>query len=310
METILIKCPHCNEEMQAPTGRETIICMFCGKSIDLTSMMTTVSKENYDAEKCYNNLNKVIEGADKAFENYRVYVRGFKRDTYQDLFEDYKANNYGFFTAIKNCLLSASEDSLDGVYHQISRALIMSHQRELDQLKRKSDKSTIQMDKNMFMVVFVLPSIKEIRSQKADILADEICKEWGKAFKDSNILASDYDSISDGFKRKLCYVTTAVCRNLHLEENCEALRLIKEFRDGYLASTKDGGAMIDAYYDIAPTLVKRIEKDASAEEKYVWLWNQYIQPCVEFIKAGENEACCEKYCEMVNALKDEYVRSR
>lgn len=309
METILIKCPHCDEEMQAPARRESIICMFCGKNIDLTSMVS-VSKEDADAEKCYNNLNKVIEGADKAFENYRVLVRGFKRDTYQELFEEYKANNYGFFMAIKNCLINAADSSIDGVYHQIARALIMSHQRELDQLKRKSDKSAVQMDKNMFMVVFVLPAIKEIRNGKADSLADEICKEWGKAFKDSNIMASDYDSISEGFKRKLCYVTTAVCQSLNLGEDCESLRLIKEFRDGYLASTEEGKNMIDAYYDIAPTLVKRIEKDASAEEKYVWLWNQYIKPCVDFIKAGENEACCEKYCEMVNTLKDEYIRSR
>ena len=309
METLLIKCPHCDEEMQAPAGRESIICMFCGKNIDLTSMVS-VSKEDADAEKCYNNLNKVIEGADKAFENYRVLVRSFKRDTYQELFEEYKANNYGFFMAIKNCLISAADSSIDGVYHQIARALIMSHQRELDQLKRKSDKSAVQMDKNMFMVVFVLPAIKEIRNGKADSLADEICKEWGKAFKDSNIMASDYDSISEGFKRKLCYVTTAVCQNLNLGEDCESLRLIKEFRDEYLASTEEGKSMIDAYYDIAPTLVKRIEKDASAEEKYVWLWNQYIKPCVDFIKAGENEACREKYCEMVNTLKDEYIRSR
>ena len=138
METILIKCPHCDEEMQAPAGRESIICMFCGKNIDLTSMVS-VSKEDVDAEKCYNNLNKVIEGADKAFENYRVLVRSFKRDTYQELFEEYKANNYGFFMAIKNCLINAADSSIDGVYHQIARALIMSHQRELDQLKRKSE---------------------------------------------------------------------------------------------------------------------------------------------------------------------------
>jgi len=149
--------------------------------------------------------------------------------------------------AIKNCLINATDSSIDGVYHQIARALIMSHQRELDHLKRKSDKSAVQMDKNMFMVVFVLPAIKEIRNGKADSLADEICKEWGKAFKDSNIMASDYDSISEGFKRKLCYVTTAVCQNLNLGEDCESLRLIKEFRDEYLASTEEGQVVLDPF---------------------------------------------------------------
>ena len=59
----------------------------------------------------------------------------------------------------------------------------------LAQVKKKNEKFTVQMDKNMFMAVYVLPSIKEIGGKKADELADAICKEWGKSFKDSNIIA-------------------------------------------------------------------------------------------------------------------------
>ena len=42
METILIKCPHCKEEMQAPADRESILCMFCGEKIDLVEVRKTV----------------------------------------------------------------------------------------------------------------------------------------------------------------------------------------------------------------------------------------------------------------------------
>ena len=166
------------------------------------------------------------------------------------------------------------------------------------------------MDKNMFMAVYVLPSIKEIRGSRANELAEVICKEWGSSFKDSNIIASDYDSIVQGFKRKLCYVTTAVCQNLNKGENCEELRLIKEFRDGYLASTQEGAALIEEYYDIAPTLVKRIAKDADAQAKYIWLWNTYLAPCVAFIKAGRQEECKETYCGMMEELRKEYMPGR
>lgn len=310
MDTILVKCPHCKEQMQAPKGRDSIICMFCGKDVDLKEAANSALNDTSSIEKCFENLNKVMEGADKALENYSVLVRAFKRDSYHELFEQYKADNYGFFTAIKISLANASDENIDGVYHQIARAFILSHENELSGIKKKNDKFSAQMDKNMFMAIFVIPAIKEIGNQKADTLAEEICKEWGASFKDSNILASDYDSICEGFKRKLCYVTTAVCQNLNFGEDCEALNLIKDFRDNYLASTQEGKELIDSYYDIAPTLVKRIDKDASAEEKYVWLWNQYLRHCVEYIKKGQNEACREKYCEMVETLKDEYIRSK
>lgn len=159
----------------------------------------------------------------------------------------------------------------------------------------------------MFMVIYVLPAIKEIQDEKADRLADVICEEWRKTFKDSNISASDYDTIMQGFKRKLCYVTTAVCQNLNKGENCEELRLIKEFRDGYLSSTEEGQALIEEYYDIAPTLVKRIARDAGAQEKYIWLWNTYLAPCVAYIKSGQPENCKKTYCDMMDVLRKEYM---
>lgn len=307
METILIKCPHCKEQMQAPKERESVICMFCGETI-LLDENRIKTEDTYDMGKCYEHLNNVLCGVEQACEGYRAKVREFKRDTYYSLFENYKAENYGFFISIKNCLANASDDILEGVYHQIANAFIKNTETELDCVKKKNDKFSVQMDRNMFMVTFVLPAIKEIGNKKADALADAICSEWHSSFKDSNIQASSYQSISDGFKRKLCYVTTAVCQNLNMGDDCEELRLIKDFRDHYLALTEDGRSLIDEYYDIAPTIVKRISREDDPETKYIWLYQNYIKPCVEFIKCGAQENCKTTYCEMVEALREEYMR--
>lgn len=308
METILIKCPHCKEEMQAPAGRKSILCMFCGEKIDLITVSSET--ETIDAGKCFENLNFVLEHAGAACKEYSAKVRAFKKDSYHDLFERYKEENYAFYTAIKIVLDNAPADSLDGIYHQIAGGFIRAQEAELEQVKKKNEKFSVQMDKNMFMAVFVLPSIKEIKGERADELAEAVCREWGNSFKDSNIIASDYDSIVQGFKRKLCYVTTAVCQNMNRGEDCEELRLIKDFRDNYLSATKEGQALIDEYYDIAPTLVKRIAKDVEAQAKYVWLWNTYLAPCVAYIKAGEQEACKETYCHMMEELREEYMPGR
>ncbi len=314
METISIKCPHCNEEMQAPVGRESIICMFCGEKIKLDGTeaaghpMMENRENGGDGAKCAENLEFVLAHVPEAYKGYEIKVNEFKRATYHDAFEDYKRAHYAFFMAVKKTLQYAGEEEVLSVCQKIATAFVEAHQKELDGLTRRNAQANAQMNKNMFMAVFVLPAIKEIRNERADVLAEEICRMWGKSFKNSNILASDYDSIVSGFKKKLCYVTTAVCRNLDMGENCETLQLIKEFSDGYLSATEEGKALIEEYYDIAPTLVKRIAKDADAQAKYAWLWENFLAPCVEFIKEGKYEDCREKYCGMVENLKETYIK--
>ncbi len=317
METVLIKCPHCSEEMQAPADRDSIICMFCGEKIDLkeaekpsqsSAKTDSVTGDSAaDPSKCQENLQFVLSHAGAVFKDYAVKVKTFKKATYPELFESHKAENYAFYTAIKLTLDHVSSEELDDIYRQIAGAFIKEHEQELLQIRKRNEKFSVQIDKNMFMVIYVIPSIKEIRNSKADRLADIICEEWRTAFKESNISAADFDSINGGFKRKLCYVTTAVCRNLNKGEDCEELRLIKGFRDGYLSSTEEGEALIEEYYDIAPTLVKRIEKDAEAQAKYLWLWNTYLAPCVAYIKSGQDENCKVTYCSMMEELRAEYM---
>ena len=92
METILIKCPHCKEEMQAPAGRESILCMFCGERIDMTAAGIKEAEnngpaaDNADAGKCYENLNFILEHAGAACKEYSAKVKAFRKDSYHELF--------------------------------------------------------------------------------------------------------------------------------------------------------------------------------------------------------------------------------
>lgn len=310
METVLIRCPHCSEEMQAPADRESVLCMFCGKKIELPKADHSLPEKSADAAKCQENLLLILEYAETVCRDYDKKVRAFKKDSYHELFEDHKKENYAFYFSVKTVLNTVAEEELDDICHRIAGAFIKGQEEALAGSRKKSDRLSQQMDKNMFLVIYVLPAIKELQSKRADRLADVICEDWRKAFKDSNISASDYDSIMQGFKRKLCYVTTAVCVNLNKGEDCEELHLIKEFRDGYLASTKEGQCLIEQYYDIAPTLVKRIAKDNHAHEKYAWLWNTYLAPCVAYIKNGLPERCKETYCSMMEELRSEYMTGK
>lgn len=253
------------------------------------------------------NLQFVLSHVSNIYRDYQTYVKAFNRNSYPGAYERHKEENHAFYHSLKLTLDDAAEGELDDICAQIADAFIKEQESALSQMQKKNEKATLQMEKNMFTVIYVLPAIKEIQGDRADKLADIICEAWRKAFKDSNISAANYENIMGGFKNKLCYVTTAVCMNLEKGTDCEELRLIKEFRDGYLSSTKEGQAMIEEYYDIAPTLVKRIERDKDAHEKYADLWNTYLSPCVEHIKNGQPETCKEIYCGMMEELRETYM---
>ena len=67
---------------------------------------------------------------------------------------------------------------------------------------------------------------------------------------------STFEEINGGFRKRLCYVTTAVCRSLQKPDECYELKLLREYRDRYLVSSEGGKETIREYYNIAPTIVK------------------------------------------------------
>lgn len=82
---------------------------------------------------------------------------------------------------------------------------------------------------------------------------------------------------------------------------------MKRYRDEYMFKQADGEMLVKEYYDIAPTIVKRIAHEASPEEKYLYLWNHYISKCVALAENQENEKCKQLYADMMSELKEEYM---
>ena len=80
-----------------------------------------------------------------------------------------------------------------------------------------------------------------------------------------------------GLKKEFyCYITTAVCKSLNKPDDCYELNLLREYRDQYLMGTKDG-EICKEYYNIAPTIVKRIDRSPDASEIYADIWEKYFK---------------------------------
>jgi len=109
-----------------------------------------------------------------------------------------------------------------------------------------------------------------------------------------------FDTVTGG-----CYITTAVCEEDGKPDDCYELTMFRSFRDNWLRSQPDGEALIQRYYDTAPAIVEKINRQPNHSEIYRYLKDTYLSPCLAYIEAGENEKCKELYTAMMEYLFEE-----
>lgn len=235
----------------------------------------------------------------------------FAKETYAASFQKYMQDNAHIWRILADVweqdppLKKQNEEEIAGCLFQAAKEM-------LKEAKGRTKRENLRLNLNLYMVSYFLPAIAAYqghcggREEERKELTDAICGKWSEGFG-QQIQAADYESIQSGFRHKLCFVTTAVCQGLQKPQNCREIVLMKHYRDDYLANLEDGDAVIREYYDIAPTIVKRIAREAFPEDKYRYLWNTYISKCVSFVENGEKERCRNLYETMMSELKEEYM---
>lgn len=237
-------------------------------------------------------------------------IAEFKKDTYQASFQNYVDDNAHIFHMLAE--IWQDETLLAENKQAVADCLSLRAAAILDGIKGRAKKESARLNTNLYMVSYFLPALIAYqrrcggREEEMRKLSEAVCESWEKHVGQP-IQAADHESIQSGFKQKLCFVTTAVCCGLHKPQDCREIALMKRYRDEYLFRLAEGESLIEEYYDIAPTIVKRIAKEASPEEKYLYLWNTYISKCVALVEKQENEKCRKLYESMMAELREEYM---
>ena len=173
--------------------------------------------------------------------------------------------------------------------------------------KRKRDLACL--DFNMNMVYFFVPLLGEISSVKTKEFTEKMIELYNERMPDNKIGHSTREQIQGGFKKGLCYITTAVCRSLDKPDDCYELTLLRNYRDQYLLESKEGMETVNEYYNIAPTIVKRIDRQEDSASIYAGIWQDYLSPCVRLIEEGKKKECQMLYSDMVRKLERKYLYS-
>lgn len=225
--------------------------------------------------------------------SYEKYMESLK-SKYEDLLEE---------TAL---CCDRTEDGLERIAGCIPEYVCG----ELEKISSRRKRELKALDYKMNMVSYFVPLIGEIPSLQAGSLTERMVELWNEKMPEYKIGHSTYESIKGGFEKGIfCYITTAVCRSMDKPDDCYELTTLRRYRDGYLADTKEGSEIIREYYNIAPTIVKRIDRQDNSDGIYRKIWEDYLNPCIRLIEEGRNDDCKELYIRMVRSLEKKYLYS-
>jgi hypothetical protein len=102
-----------------------------------------------------------------------------------------------------------------------------------------------------------------------------------------------------------CFITTACCELLALEDDCFELRTLRRFRDDYLLQAPGGRDQVASYYDVAPQILFAMQSTAEIHtlESVYFL---SILPCAIFAHFGLNSLARKIYTRMMSELEAKY----
>ena len=233
-------------------------------------------------------------------------MKYFKKKSYEQIFKD----TYEKYRELVMGLPGLCEgEEGDGAVEELASVIPLYARRKfLDVPKRKKEPAGI--DYNMAMAVYVVPMLVYQHDPVNERIAERMVEIWNEAqVTGLRLQKSDYEQIAGGFRKGMCFITTAVCECQGKPDDCQELTVLGEYRDGYLLGTDEGRAMVEEYYEIAPVLVLSIGMQREPEKIYEEIYRDYLRPCVEYAKNAENEKCRELYADMVGSLRERFAPS-
>lgn len=231
-------------------------------------------------------------------------LEGFQKKDYEKYFLDYLEEHRTFFKDLEDTYIYS--DQKEELLQSLAESLVLSVEKELYKEQKKRKRTRKLTDYNMTLVVYVFPALLKKNPKSGEPFAEEIRRSWKKYFPKTNLHISTYEEIAGGFKKRYCYITTAVCQSLHREDDCEELVLLRNYRDSYLMGLSNGQEVIREYYDVAPTIVKHINQRADSSQIYRNIYEHYLSRCIELIRQGKSEQCRKVYTAMVYDLEEKY----
>lgn len=254
-------------------------------------------------------MDKIREGLIALFDDMGTHLGEFRAKSYDRVFESSFQNHNELFVSMDEMLADASGEEQHELIEEMA-SMIPDYAYEKMQKVAKRQRERSYVDYNLNMAVYVVPMISYYQKGALESVAKRMVELWNeKEVTTLELSYAVYEEIAGGFKKRLCFITTAVCDRQCKPDDCYELTTLRAYRDTYMMQSDEGKALVEEYYSIAPGILKVIDMHKEAEDIYDNIYQEYLMPCIHLIEEGDHKACRTLYEEMVRNLQKKYLHS-
>lgn len=309
MEQINGPCPQCGKQLQIPGDLEEFSCLYCGARLRAAQLMAEPESVEQDVSVSEECFQAYTDSVLRTIADYPNVMAKMTKQLYFDYFDAYSKDCRTPFAQLEQAVLLCS-DRRDEIIDRAVAELMQQLARWLDEKtgQRSRSKYRAALDDAKYTIALLLvPAVRRYGLSISEDYCERLHEVWIQTHPETRFELGTYEELTSGFKRKWCFITTAVCRNEGKPDDCAELQAFRAFRDDYLAACADGPALIAAYYDCAPGIVSCIDYCQNSTAVYQQLREQWLQPCYEDLRRGDCAACKARYEAMVCHLQREYL---
>ena len=291
-----VNCPGCGRPVTIPQDLDACFCTYCGARVARPAPPAEAGAA-LDTEALAQALCALVE-------RDRPLARQFSAGTYEGLFRDHQSRLAPHVEALEAALPAGveREAALQAAADAWLDALV--------DLWRRTGKgragSPYYLDQHL-IAIYTIPALRDLPQSCGEELARAVQARWVARWPKSPIGLGSYQAVAEGFRKKLCFITTAVCRRQGKGDDCYELTAFRRFRDRELLPTAEGAALVEEYYRLAPAIVTTVELCADSAAVYDGIYRDYLLPCLRLLERGDSAGCRDKYVEMVRYLERTFL---
>ena len=290
-----VPCPGCGRMVDVPAGMDACFCTFCGARVTLPAAPEAATASEVSA---FPGKDALGEELAKLMAANRSLARQFGRTTYEEQFRAYQAQLAPLLRRLE-AVLPAGPGRQDMI-RQAAEAW-------LDALAALWKKGQPHYEDQHLMAIFSIPALRNLPQPSGEELARAVQALWVERWPKAPIGLGSYDEITAGFQKKLCYITSAVCRIQGKADDCYELTAFRRFRDQVMLRSENGRALVEEYYHLAPAIVTSVGLCQDETAVYDSVYQNYLLPCLALLESGDNAGCRDKYVEMVRYMEKTYL---
>ncbi len=290
-------CTHCGKTIQVPEELTVFSCVYCGGKMELAPKTVPIG-ESVEAD----HLAVLEHLLDGIRDNPKYFVKNFTKKSYEPSFFQYKREREDTYAAMERYLL-ANPDRRESLLEQYTERFL----EDWEALRQKRRGQAAAFSDKMTLALYEVPAILSMELNCGRDYVNLLHEKFVRKYPDNIFEPGTYEELAAGFERKkLCFITTAVCEFEGKPDDCAELTAFRNFRDGWLTEQGDE-KLIREYYEIAPSIVTAIDYCDDRAGQYAAIRRDYLTPCYAALKRKDMPGCREKYVEMVRMLQKKYL---